>query len=88
MLNRRKLFGFAAAAPVAVIGLKPEKAKADDAPEGPLVTFASGNPSYRMSLSKREEEEKRMHVHLSIGKDGRLWMKSGDRWHRIAVEEA
>lgn len=25
-------------------------------------------------------------VHLSVGKDDRLWIKFGDKWHRVAVE--
>lgn len=26
-------------------------------------------------------------VHLSVGKDDRLWIKFDDKWHRVAVEQ-
>ena len=86
MFNRRKLFGFAAAAPVAAIGLGPEKAAANNAPQNEIMKLSSGDPAYRMLLTARKEEEKRKEVSMGIGSDGHLWVKVNDQWKRVSLE--
>jgi hypothetical protein len=87
MFNRRKLFGFVAAAPVAAIGVGAAKSEASNAPEKEIMTLEMGNPQYRMVLSgNSQEEQERRRVSFSIGKDGHLWAKVNDEWKRVSVE--
>jgi hypothetical protein len=45
-------------------------------PDGKLFYFAESNPPI-------EEQNK---VTLSVGKDDRLWMKVGEKWHRVSID--
>jgi hypothetical protein len=87
MFNRRKLFGFAAAAPVAVIGVGAQKAQANNAPSNAIMTLEQGNPNYRMLLHGGSDKEIDKHkVSLSIGKDGHLWLKVNGEWKRVSLD--
>lgn len=88
MFNRRKLFGFAVAAPF--VAAAATQSRASDAPDQELMRLTQGNPAARMYLTGRPENEEPREVGLAVGKDGHLWLKvQGDysaTWKRIVVE--
>ena len=86
MFNRRKLFGFAVAAPVAALALKPEKAQANNAPESSIMTLVGGNPNTMMLLKHQPKQEEKKEVSFSIGKDGHLWLQINGKWARIQTD--
>lgn len=86
-MNRRKLFGFAAAAPVAVIGMGAQKASANDAPEASLMDFTMGGGNHPlMRLNAGTSKEMKKTVGFGIGNDGHLWLKVNDDWKRVNIE--
>lgn len=90
-------FSGAAAAKVVVEHRVVEEAKKEDishlAPDNPTTLVLQGNPKpiettpapsgYIFMPTNREFQNK---VHLSVGKDNRLWIKVGDDWKRVSVE--
>lgn len=85
MFNRRKLFGFVAAAPVAAIGVGAEKAEANNAPPRPIMTLSSGDPTKRMLLTARGDIEERRDVSFGVGTDGELWVQANGNWKRVTT---
>jgi hypothetical protein len=90
------VIGGAAAAKVVVEHRVVEEPKEDIshlAPENPTTLVLQGNPKPAETLASsngcvfiptnREFQNK---VHLSVGKDNRLWIKVGDDWKRVSVE--
>ena len=55
---------------------KPKKVK-------PAGITVEGQPFYFAETPNFAEQNK---VTLSVGHDDRLWMKVGDKWHRVAIE--
>jgi len=83
---RRNLFGFLAAAPVALVGAVVAKSNEDDAPEGELMRLQHGPQWEKMSLLSGGENETKRQIGLAVGKDGFLWLKIGNDWRRVSVE--
>jgi hypothetical protein len=63
------------------------------APESPNTLILQSNPKrvetpecsnpYVVAFTNQEYQNK---VHLSVGKDDRLWIKVGEDWKRVVVE--
>lgn len=49
----------------------------------PAGITADGKLFYLAQPTPIEEQNK---VTLSVGKDDRLWMKVGERWHRVSID--
>ena len=50
----------------------------------PAGILTNGEPFYFAGVNTPLEELNK--VTLSVGHDDRLWMKVGDKWHRVAIE--
>lgn len=83
---RRSLFGFLAAAPVALVSAVAAKSNEDDAPEAELMRLQHGPQWERMSLFSAGENETKRQIGLAVGRDGFLWLKIGNDWRRVSVE--
>lgn len=55
---------------------KPKKVK-------PAGILTNGQPFYFADTPNYEEQNK---VTLSVGHDDRLWMKVGEKWHRVSID--
>lgn len=86
MFNRRKLFGFAAAAPFMTAAALTSKAKADNAPKQDIMRLTQGNSEARMYLTAKPVDELPAEIGLAIGSDGYLWIRSHNEWKRVATE--
>ena len=97
MINRRKLFGFAAAAPVAAFlpntQVKAEVTKEDiskNAPSnGPMIVLQAQeyrNNNYNGTIGLSYPVNVGPQVGLSAGKDGHLWVKVNGKWKRVMTE--
>jgi hypothetical protein len=100
MFNRRKLFGFAAAAPV-VAFLPNNEAKAEVKED-----ISHNAPSGSCNLQLQAQEIQPKHISfgnhdsisfntyqptgpilgISVGKDGHMWIKVNDKWKRVVTE--
>lgn len=98
MISRRKMFGFAAIAPMAAVGISANNApavastKSDDAkPDTTTIVLQaqrmkqqrSDNP-YTISFTGFENYGPQLGI--SVGKDGHMWLKINDEWKRVIVE--
>lgn len=99
MFNRRKLFGFAAAAPVVAFlpntQVKAEVTKEDisnNAPNGTCVIqiqaqeikpVKSSSP-YTMTMTSYQSTGPKLGI--SVGKDGHMWVEVNGKWKRVVVE--
>lgn len=99
MINRRKMFGFAAVLPLAAAGVAANNAPTqaatsnkEDAPDGTAILqlrakkikqHRSDNP-YTISLMSYEDYGPQLGI--SVGKDGHMWLKINDEWKRVIVE--
>jgi hypothetical protein len=102
MFNRRKLFGFAVAAPAVAFlpnnHVKAEVTKEDtsaNAPTGgPILTLQAQElhphtVSYDTSpytISFSTHVPVGPQLGVSVGKDGHMWVKINDKWKRVVVE--
>ena len=50
----------------------------------PAGILTNGQPFYFAGVNTPLEEMNK--VTLSVGHDDRLWMKIGEKWHRVAIE--
>ena len=50
----------------------------------PAGILTNGQPFYFANVNTPLEELNK--VTLSVGHDDRLWMKIGEKWHRVAIE--
>ena len=95
------VFGALAVAPVATtvaVSLQKEEKAAEDIshlqPESPMTFTLMGNPKPVEKPTNSgaglyiapSHPQYQNQVHLSVGKDDRLWIKVGDSWKRVAVE--
>lgn len=72
-MNRRDLFGFLPIAPVLVAAAVVSESQAEEKPSGDrqLLTLNLNNK----------------YLHMSVGRDGNLWLKSADGdWKRVVTE--
>lgn len=99
MFSRRKLFGFAAAAPAVVFlpnnHVKAEVTKVDISAGQPLngpslvlqaqrmKSSSSSNP-YTISMVSMESYGPQLGI--QVGQDGHMWLKINDQWKRVVVE--
>jgi len=86
-MNRRKMFGFVATAPIGIVGSVVAVAGEKDIPTHELLTLTHGPGLEKMRLhaNKIEPTETRT-IGLGIGDDGGLWVKSEGGWKRVVVE--
>ena len=98
MFNRRKLFGFAAAAPVVAFlpntDVKAEVTKEDishNAPNGTCVIQLqaqeykkSTNDYNTLTLTSYQPTGPKLGI--SVGKDGHMWVEVNGKWKRVVVE--
>jgi hypothetical protein len=98
MINRRKIFGFAAVAPLAAVGItannapvQASTARKEDAPtSGPIIQIQAQEfrniplSKYEISLTQQVPVGKPLGI--SVGKDGHMWLKINDEWKRVIVE--
>lgn len=98
MISRRKMFGFAAALPLAATGLantQPAIAKTRndaDRPDGdvPIITLQAqrqkalkgGNEVYSIVGYESVGQP----LGISVGKDGHMWLKINNEWKKVVVE--
>lgn len=99
MINRRKLFGFAAAAPVVAFlpnnHVKAEVTKEDishNAPNGTCILqlqaqeikpFKASDP-YTITMASYQPVGPKLGI--SVGKDGHMWVQINDKWRRVVSE--
>ena len=98
MISRRKMFGFAAIAPMAAVGISANNSpavastKSNDAnPDTTIMVLQaqrmkqhrSDNP-YTISVTSFENYGPQLGI--SVGKDGHMWLKINDEWKRVIVE--
>ena len=86
MVSRRKLFGFAAAAPVITFAATPSSADANNAPKQDLMLLTQGNDAARMYLTAKPKDEQKAEVGIAVGKDGHLWLRTNNEWKRVVTE--
>lgn len=102
-MNRRSLFGAIALSPfIAAQVVAKEYSSAEDAPpekgcnltlmgtknrkDSSLMYLSEGAPSQFISVDMPQSDPDRA-VTLSVGNDGRLWIKSvGGKWQRVVTE--
>lgn len=84
-MNRRKMFGFIAASPVACVGTAAAMADEEDAPESEIMRLTHGPQWERMRLLPPADGEAARSIGLAVGRDGLLWVKVGDDWRRVSV---
>ena len=63
------------AATIQITGAYGEKPKAPEPTMGQNMFYING---WNQEVTHR--------VSMTVGKDNRLWMKIGDKWHRVAIE--
>lgn len=91
------LFGAVlAGAATAKVTIEEKKTEVEDishlAPEDPTTLVLQGNrtketrPTQTNGLCFLPYPEYQNKVHLSAGKDDRLWMKVGEKWCRVSIE--
>lgn len=85
-MHRRTLFGFVAALPVCLASAAKAKADQDDAPTSELMRLKQGAQPIKMELLGPAQWEPQREVSLAIGRDGMLWVKTGDNWNRVATD--
>ena len=99
MFNRRKLFGFAVAAPAVAFlpnnHVKAEVTKEDishNAPNGTSILqlqaqeikpFKASDP-YTITMTSYQPTGPVLGI--SVGKDGHMWVKVNEQWKRVVVE--
>jgi hypothetical protein len=87
-MNRRSFFKFLPVAPVVLVAEGARAATADQAPSSPTMSLVltAQKPSKHGWLNYSETDPTRQ-VSMSIGNDGRLWLKSKDDvWKRVVTE--
>lgn len=89
-MNRRSFFKFLPIAPVALAAEGARAATADEAPTDPVVSLKLTAQKKRNQSSQvlfMSEPDLTREVSMSIGQDGRLWLKSKDDvWKRVVTE--
>ena len=101
MINRRKMFGFAAIAPLAAVGISANNAptqastsKKEDAPDGTVMIQLQSQQIRPKEMSFNNGEIVSFSTYqpsgptlgISVGKDGHMWLKINDEWKRVKVE--
>lgn len=102
MFNRRKLFGFAAAAPAVAFlpnnHVKAEVTKVDISAgqplNGPSITLQAQRPAKKgisygsdfNTISFTSYESYGPQLGIQVGQDGHMWLKVNDQWKRVVVE--
>ncbi len=100
MINRRKMFGFAAIMPLAAVGVTANNAPTQaatstkDDTNAPDVTSivlqnqqrnkVQSNDPYSISFMSYQSAGPQLGV--SVGKDGHMWLKINNEWKRVQVE--
>ena len=93
-MNRRKFFSFLPLAPAAMMveGAKAEtESMAPNENSGISITLQGSKPRKKVSNQflkyYSQEIDPDRKVSLSVGQDGRLWLKTNDgQWQRVMVE--
>lgn len=79
-MNRRDFFKFLPVAPIALPMTAVAMAREGDEPERNLLTLQMQKDLWRVSSEDPQ-------VHMSIGKDGGLWIrKDKEDWKRVVTE--
>lgn len=79
-MNRRDFFKFLPVAPIALPMTAVAMAREGGEPERNLLTLQMQKDLWRVSSEDPQ-------VHMSIGKDGELWIrKDKDSWKRVVTE--
>ena len=92
IVNRRSFFKFLPLAPVVMIAEGTRAATAHEAPSSPMVSIqlTAQKPAKQRStqwVSCFAETDPSRQVSMSVGNDGRLWVKSKDDvWKRVVTE--
>jgi len=101
MINRRKMFGFAAIMPLAAVGVTANNAPTQaatstkndaNAPDVTSIVLQNqqqkkvqSNDPYN-TISFMSYESVGPQLGVSVGKDGHMWLKINDEWKRVKVE--
>lgn len=89
-MNRRSFFKFLPVAPVVMIAEGARAATEDLAPSQPTISLqlnAQKTRSNQNGCFPFVENDPTRQVSMSVGEDGRLWIKSKDDvWKRVATE--
>jgi hypothetical protein len=94
MINRRKLFGFIAAAPATAASAVVANANKDLEPDSNILTlqrsdivnttpYVSEDGQQYFTGTYRQSGPK---LHISVGKDGHMWLKINEKWKRVVSE--
>lgn len=92
MINRRKLFGFIAAAPATAASAVVATANEDLEPDSNILTLQRSeivnqtsypNDPYTLTGTFKQSGPK---LHISVGKDGHMWLKINEKWKRVVSE--
>jgi hypothetical protein len=89
VMDRRSFFKFLPVAPVVLAAEGVRAATADQAPTGvvPLQLMAQQKPKQMFGYFMPPETDWSRSVSISVGQDGKLWIKSkNDVWKRVATE--
>lgn len=89
-MNRRSFFKFLPVAPVALAAEGARAVTVDEAPADPVVSLMLTAQKKRNQSSQvffMSEPDLTRQVSMSVGQDGRLWLKSKDDvWKRVVTE--
>lgn len=98
-MNRRKFFSFLPVAPVIAGAALAEEANKDYKPSGPVPTLSLQQANWKTDGRERMRVDNNNkltiqptwsemeRVDLSVGKDGKLWIRSvGEDWKRVVTE--
>jgi hypothetical protein len=89
-MNRRSFFKFLPIAPVVMIAEGARAETMDLAPDYNILTLTYQKKSEHNSDSMRfwmTEPDMSRQLHISVGQDGKLWIRSkNDVWKRVVTE--
>lgn len=94
MINRRKLFGFIAAAPATAASAVVATANEDLEPDSNILTLQRSeivNQTPHMGEDGQHYftgsfKQSGPKLHISVGKDGHMWLKINEKWKRVVSE--
>lgn len=89
-MNRRSFFKFLPVAPVVLVAEGARAATVDQAPDYNIISLTPQKKTKHNSDSMRfwmTESDMSRQLHISVGQDGKLWIRSrNDVWKRVVTE--